>query len=170
MAHSYDSHDVERQTDPRQVRQTGTSEAEAQHPGASQVDPRQTDTGQQPEQGTSWTTGAPTEMPRAKTSPMAVFGLVLGLLALLCGLTGVLAPLAIVFGIVGIVLGILGRKDGMQRERTGKGVATAGLIMAIIGLVLGVLAGIAFVLGAMNPDLFIPAQQQVGDLMTQVPR
>ncbi|MEU6133024.1 DUF4190 domain-containing protein [Saccharopolyspora sp. NPDC047091] len=175
MAHSYDSHDVERQTDPRQARRqpgstrTGGPEHEAQHTGSSQLDPRQTETGRQPDEGTSWTTGTPTDMPRAKTSPLAVSGLVLGLLALLCGLSGVLAPLAIVFGIVGIVLGIMGRKDGMQRHRTGKSVATAGLIMSIIGLVLGVLAGIAFIVGAMNPDLFIPAQQQFGDMMTRVP-
>ncbi|MFR9730674.1 DUF4190 domain-containing protein [Saccharopolyspora sp. MS10] len=157
MTHSHDSHDVEHRNDPRRPDGNGAEE----HSGASRAEPRQ-----DPAAETSWTTGSPGSVQQVTNSPMAVTALVLGLLALFCVLPAVLAPLAILLGIVAIVFGILGRKQAGQPHRTGKGLATAGLVMGTIALVLGILAGIALTLGAMNPDIIGPVQQQFGEMMT----
>ncbi|TDC94357.1 hypothetical protein E1161_07330 [Saccharopolyspora aridisoli] len=113
----------------------------------------------------SWTTGAPSAVTRAKTSPVAVFALVFGLAAFIFALTGVLSPLAILFAIVGIVLGVMGRKKGLQPQLTGKGVATGGLVLAVIALLLGIIVIVGAVMGLIGPSLLGPVQQQFSNLI-----
>lgn len=112
----------------------------------------------------SWTTGAPSAVTQAKTSPVAVFALVFGLAAFIFALTGVLSPLAILFAIVGIVLGVMGRK-GLQPQLTGKGVATGGLVLAVIALLLGIVVIVGAVMGLIGPSLLGPVQQQFSNLI-----
>lgn len=87
----------------------------------------------------------PTQMPVStlKTSPMAIWSLVLGIVALLtCGISLLWIP--------GIILGILALKriNEKPQELAGKGVATAGIVIsgiAILSITLGfILAAILF--------------------------
>ena len=74
------------------------------------------------------------------SNPMAIVGLVAGILAIVLGILGwtagyvIVNVIGIILGIVGIVCGALGMKAAKVSGK-GKGMATAGMVCGIVGTV-----------------------------------
>lgn len=74
------------------------------------------------------------------SNPMAIVGLVAGILAIVLGILGwtagyvIVNVIGIILGVVGIVCGALGMKAANVCGK-GKGMATAGMVCGIVGTV-----------------------------------
>lgn len=74
---------------------------------------------------------------KPQNNPMAIAGMILGIVSVVCCWWGTFAIVGLAAGIVGLVLSVKGRKIPVKR-----GMATAGLVLSIIGIVCG---GIFFI-------------------------
>lgn len=82
---------------------------------------------------------APVAQPRARTSAVAVVGLVLAVASALAVLSGVLVAYGVALGAVALVVSLIGFAATGRRHVAGKGPALLGALIAAGALVVGVL-------------------------------
>ncbi len=88
--------------------------------------------------------------PAPRNNPMAVTGLIMGIVSVTLGLCCYGAP----FNVLGVVFSLVGLsqiKKDPQREQ-GRGLAIAGLVLSLVGILIGVLLLILVIVGSL-PDI-----------------
>jgi hypothetical protein len=86
------------------------------------------------------TPGETAPVKAARTSVLALLGLVVGVVAVGTALTGLLATWAIPLGAIGLLLSFTGIISGARRHVAGRGPGTLGVLLSGTAVVFGILA------------------------------
>jgi len=112
--------------------------------------------------------------PKPKTSAVAVFALIFGLLAFFGLLSVLFSPIALPLAVLGLIFGIVGLKRTSAWERTGKALAVIGLVLSVLVLVLAVVALIGGFIYLDDPQVLNWMEDRLADardnLPTEVPQ